>query len=214
MNNLKEKIITNLKELEKRICCVMNKIFDSLRFPGGTSTDGARSSIVILTLYENKEFYFLVLPYRRLNINKNKGDDTEDPKSTAHREFDEETGLEINVNDLYLLDSYPVADSVRENMIHTKYIYHIDGSKVAGHLKEIVFLEENQENDAVKYETGTPILIPSRCLFEKLCNKHYGMAYKAIDYLLEDKDGKALEDKDYASALFSLRNLLNFYRKN
>lgn len=206
MNDLNEKIIIDPEKLRQRINCVTNEIFDSFRFPGGTSPDGSFSSTVVLVYYnqEDKGFYFLVLPYNsKCKINKNKGYNKENPKDTARREFNEETHLEINTDDLHLLYSIGVSDTVRRGMIHTKYVYYIDGAKVAGHLAEFVFSKINPM-DSNNPETGTPVLIPASFLFGILFEKHIHLAKKAIEYLIEDEEGIAIEDKKYAHALLNL----------
>jgi ADP-ribose pyrophosphatase YjhB (NUDIX family) len=211
MNDLKEKIVRNLDKLKERIHYIMNQVFDSLRFPGGTAPDGSSSSTVVCIVYdeETREFYFLVLPYNsKCKINKDKGHKKEDPKDTARREFNEETHLEINPDDLYLLDSFSVPDTIRKGMIHTKYVYYVDGTKVAGHLAEFVFSKVNPM-DIGNPETGTPILIPASYLSEVLFKKHLTLVTKAIEYLLKDENGKAIEDKNYANALVSINQFVS-----
>lgn len=119
--------------------------FDSFHLPGGTSKDGKHSSFVIAWYNDEvtKDKYLLVLPYKsRFHQDENIKLSTkkELPEVTAVREFYEEVGIKIKIEDLDFFDriSKPSNEIAGEKHIKYFYIYkkNLDISQLSAEFSE------------------------------------------------------------------------------
>ena len=119
--------------------------FDSFHLPGGKSKDGKHSSFVIAWYYDEitKDKYLLVLPYIsafHLYEDIKNSNEKETPEATAIREFYEEVGIRIKLEDLDFLDKISVSSNEIFGEIHTKYFFiykkSLDLSKLSADFRE------------------------------------------------------------------------------
>lgn len=193
----------NLEMIKQKLESLKNLGFTEIHLPGGTSKDGSCASSVVISKFYEKQLFFVGVPYnptvRTSNNNKQFG---ETPEEVAIREAMEETGLVFTKEDLHLLIDYFVDDNriSRRGEKHHKYFFIVE--KFTGSLWKI------DGANPISKETGEPMMLPAQLFQEVIFKGHFNVVQKAFDYLVEDHDRKAIDDKNYAMALVDLSKFL------
>ncbi len=179
---------TDIEVIKQKIAELQSQGYDRIHIPGGTSFDGSFYSGTIVAEYDpkTKEVYFLGVPYcsnyhikNDNNHNKKSG---ETPEMTAARELQEETGLYVNTEDLFLVYKKDIPDNRpgKNGKFHTKYFYLV--IKISGNPLNLLDFPGASHIDA---ETAAPIMIPSSLFVKSVFGGHLPAIYASIPFLME-----------------------------
>ncbi len=155
--------------------------FHQIRFPGGTSFDGKKNSIVLIAIFDDfNHLFFVVVPYDS-SINKNhKNDEKENDEKEINERYlaikkvREETGLIAISSDLQLLMKIIIPDNRGNGENHEKFFFLLE--KFSGKLID-------KGNSFLNVETKTPLVIPAPLLAKFLFRGHFLSFEKALEVL-------------------------------